>query len=249
MAKGFKHGTGGGTALNFKVVGSTTEPSSPKENTIWVNTEKEITGWSFGATEPASPAEGMVWFTLALESPVAFNAAKKNTVMLYPVSASQYVGGAWASRDAYAYINNQWVQFSSVILDLYLYDNGTANAEFTLSNATLNDSYILLSMPKSGSASATTKETYALDKYTKCEVDYSNFECSSSTAHPTLYLTVKNEAGENVASNSVSNSKGHSGTLSLSLALTGQHSITVSASNASGNYTARVSVTGIRLLM
>ena len=52
MAKGFKHGAGGGTPLNFKVVGGTSAPSNPKENTIWVNTSTAITSWDFSATEP-----------------------------------------------------------------------------------------------------------------------------------------------------------------------------------------------------
>ena len=43
---------GGGENLNFKVVGGTTEPSNPKENTIWVNTDTAITSWDFSATEP-----------------------------------------------------------------------------------------------------------------------------------------------------------------------------------------------------
>lgn len=52
MAKGFKMGGGGGAPLNFKVVGGTSAPSNPKENTIWVNTDSAITGWHFGAEEP-----------------------------------------------------------------------------------------------------------------------------------------------------------------------------------------------------
>lgn len=52
MAKGFKHGAGGGTSLNFKVVGGTSAPSNPKENTIWVNTSNKITAWAFSADEP-----------------------------------------------------------------------------------------------------------------------------------------------------------------------------------------------------
>lgn len=43
---------GGGAALNFKVVGGTTQPSNPKENTIWVNTSQEITSLDFGVTAP-----------------------------------------------------------------------------------------------------------------------------------------------------------------------------------------------------
>lgn len=51
MAKGFKAGAGGGAPLNFKVVGGT-KPSSPNENTIWVNTDTAITGWQFASDDP-----------------------------------------------------------------------------------------------------------------------------------------------------------------------------------------------------
>lgn len=52
MGYGFKSGVGGANPLNFKVVGGTTEPTNPKENTIWVNTDEKITSWHFGAEEP-----------------------------------------------------------------------------------------------------------------------------------------------------------------------------------------------------
>ena len=55
MAKGFKHGAGGGASLNFKVVGGTAAPASPKENTVWVNTSTAITGWAFCMEEPETP--------------------------------------------------------------------------------------------------------------------------------------------------------------------------------------------------
>ena len=43
-----------GGCLNFEVVGGTTQPSSPKENTIWINTDQEITGWSINSTDLTS---------------------------------------------------------------------------------------------------------------------------------------------------------------------------------------------------
>lgn len=52
MAKGFKHGAGGGAGLNFKVVGGTSAPSNPKENTILVDTNTPISGYHFGNEEP-----------------------------------------------------------------------------------------------------------------------------------------------------------------------------------------------------
>lgn len=51
MAQCFLHGNGGANPLNFKVVGNP-QPTNPKENTIWVNTDTPITGWHLGAEEP-----------------------------------------------------------------------------------------------------------------------------------------------------------------------------------------------------
>ena len=93
MAKGFKHGAGGGNPLNFKVVGGTEQPANPKENMIWVNTDQKITGWVFSAEQPTEPAEGMVWIATPSPNTIAFNALKKNTVMVYPNAATQYVSG------------------------------------------------------------------------------------------------------------------------------------------------------------
>lgn len=51
MGHGFKHGASG-APLNFKVVGGTTEPTNPKENMIWVNTDQKITEWAFAVENP-----------------------------------------------------------------------------------------------------------------------------------------------------------------------------------------------------
>lgn len=53
MAIGFKHGSsGGGILLNFDVVNASSEPSSPRENTIWVSTTWAQNGWTFGPELP-----------------------------------------------------------------------------------------------------------------------------------------------------------------------------------------------------
>ena len=54
MGECILHGNGGSKPLdlNFKVVGGTSTPTSPKENTVWVNTDTTITGWHFGPNEP-----------------------------------------------------------------------------------------------------------------------------------------------------------------------------------------------------
>ena len=110
---------GGSGGLNFKVVGGTSEPTSAKENTIWVNTDQKITGYILSATEPEEPEEGMVLITIGTESAVAFSVTKKNPVMVYPISAKQFVSGAWADKVAKSYQGGKWVDWVT-----YLFNNG-----------------------------------------------------------------------------------------------------------------------------
>lgn len=128
MAIGRTNTGGGGGGLNFSVIGSSTVPSGAKENMIWVNTSTPITSWIFSATEPASPAEGMAWINIGTSSPVAFNAAKKNTVMIYPLSAVQYVSGEWVERTAKTFIGGEWVAWW---ITGTLFTNGTDDTELT----------------------------------------------------------------------------------------------------------------------
>lgn len=119
MGYGFKHGGGGsGASLNFKVAGGASRPSSPAENTVWVNTDTEVTGWMLSPVEPEA-AEGLVWISVGSASDAAFNALKKNGIMVYPISAKQYVDGAWANKEAMVYKSGQWVSFSTEVLCLY----------------------------------------------------------------------------------------------------------------------------------
>lgn len=120
-------GGGSGAGLNFKVVGGTTEPTNPTENTIWVNTATEITSWLFSATEPETPAEGMVWFAVNTSACEAeFNALKKNGIQVYPSSANQYVNGAWVGVTAMSHQNGEWVSWR-----LYVYKRGDQSTGIT----------------------------------------------------------------------------------------------------------------------
>ena len=48
MAIGFKHGAGGGGyELNFRVINSNTQPTDPKENTIWISTSNTCYNWRY----------------------------------------------------------------------------------------------------------------------------------------------------------------------------------------------------------
>ena len=112
-------GGGGSGGLNFAVIGGLTQPTSPKENTIWVKTETSIPSWVFSPTVPANPEGGTVFFKTDLTSAVSFNALRKNEISVLPIAAQQYIGGLWKNMEAHAYIGGTWVQFSKLVYDLY----------------------------------------------------------------------------------------------------------------------------------
>ena len=147
MGTCFLYGSsGGGTSLNFKVVGGTTQPENPKENTIWVNTDTEITSWEFSTVTPGSPAAGMVWIKTRFGSSTPFNALKKNEVRVYPFSTQQYVNGAWADKTAMIYADGIWSLFhppkeyviQNGIIDMTAHKHSQVNAmdnpSYTASN-------------------------------------------------------------------------------------------------------------------
>lgn len=117
---------GAGAGLNFKVVGGTAEPVSPSENTIWANTDTAISSYVFAAAEPSDPVEGMVWISTGTASTVTFNALKKNGVMVYPMSAKQYIDGAWVDVTAKSYLSGEWVDWTT-----YFYKDGNTFDDLT----------------------------------------------------------------------------------------------------------------------
>lgn len=121
---------GGGTALNFRVLAYATEEellaSTPNENTIGIISGTPITGWIFSATEPSPAEAGMVWISIGTTSAVEFNALKKNGIRVYPISAKQYVGGAWVSKNAKSYQASEWADWVT-----HLYNRGDDCYEIT----------------------------------------------------------------------------------------------------------------------
>ena len=195
MAKGFKHGAGGGSPLNFKVVGGTSAPSNPKENTIWVNTGTAITSWVFSATQPTG-SSGMVWFPINTSSSTKFNALKKNNLQVYALSARQYVSNAWTNKAAKIYQGGKWVD----LWDGKLYYNSNQYTAITggwanntslyakSSSATYENSgaapsfgtYITVTASSNKSANATTKNAIDLTNYSKLRYELSSDSASNN---------------------------------------------------------------------
>lgn len=229
--------TGGGAGLNLKVVGGTTQPSG-KENTVWVNTDTAINGYAFSAEEPASPAEGMVWFKTATESTTPINVDKKNTVLLYPQTAQQYVSGAWVGKTAQVYTDGAWHQ----LWDGYYYKLGetyeaiTGGYETTASDNTGGTNNGLLTFNSNNmvlSPVSTSKQGGNL-AYSVKAIDVTNvntlvFDCNadSNDSCSVGVTTQKGVWGGAVASKSVNN--------------TARANVSVDVSNVTGEVYIRLS--------
>lgn len=89
----------GGIDLNYEVVGGTTAPTTfKKENTIWVNTDVEITGHAFEYNAPNYLTTSDIWIQTDIDkAPVSFNAIKKNELMVYPARLKRWDGNGWKS--------------------------------------------------------------------------------------------------------------------------------------------------------
>lgn len=116
----------GGAGLNFKIVGGTTQPTSPKENTIWISTSTTILEYQFSTAQPTKRAGGAalqsgdVWIKTGTTSPTAINIAKKNGINIYPVAAYQWNGSTWVEKTMKVYKDKSWVSN-----DYYLFDATT----------------------------------------------------------------------------------------------------------------------------
>lgn len=106
--------TKGDGGLNFKVVGGTSQPSNPVENTIWVNTSTTISGWEFSATQPVA-SSGKVWIYVGTASFAEFNMLKENTAKMYPIYAKQYISGAWVNKTAKIWQGGKWVDLATYL--------------------------------------------------------------------------------------------------------------------------------------
>ena len=71
---------------------------------VYPQLEKGSTATSFVKGD----ATGQVWFGTDTTSSLAFNALKKNVIMVYPLSAKQYVNSAWVDKEAKSYQNGAW---------------------------------------------------------------------------------------------------------------------------------------------
>lgn len=123
----------GGAALNFAVVGGTTEPTNPKENTIWVNTDTAIGEWQFSAAEPTERGDGSalsvgdLWVEFKEVGQPKINILKKNSIKLSLTSAYQWDGAEWKVKVSQVYLPDGWVPMELVS---YIFKEGNGIETF-----------------------------------------------------------------------------------------------------------------------
>lgn len=111
----------GGGGLYLRVVGGTSKPTSPRENTIWINTSAAVSGYVLSPTQPETDLEGVVWLKIA-DSGVEINVGKKNAVLLHLSRAAIKIGGKFAYSEGWVYSGGRWTKFSSPFI--YLVEDG-----------------------------------------------------------------------------------------------------------------------------
>lgn len=138
------HDISTGVALNFQVVGGTSAPANPTENTIWVNTDQTITSWVFSHNQPANPSEGMVWIVNGISEVHEFDAVTDVSLRVQVESVKQYISGAWVVKTTKVYQNGVW---NETILNLYKSGNeyvGTTGGWSNTNNANKYNTHLFI---------------------------------------------------------------------------------------------------------
>lgn len=191
-------GSGGGTALNFKVVDGTIEPVSPKENMIWVACEG-MTGWYMQPTQPEGMLPGDVWIITGDSSTVAFDVLKKGgTVMVYPISAKQMgQDGVLVNVTAKSFQGGVWVDWWNG--EMYVEGNQCEEVTggWTVGTGSIQNSTILVGSTDKKSK-FTTESTHAtaidMTNFEELKVHFPQYSCAN-TSNGFLNIIIRNEAG------------------------------------------------------
>lgn len=239
--------------LNYSIVGSITEPTSPIENMIWVNTDVEITSHVFNKNEPKNPIEGMIWIYIGNTSNVNFYKLKYGDIGIdevYPISAKQYVSGAWVDVTAMSYQGGEWVEW--YVWNGGLFDNGDQFEKITggwARNSKLYFEYsgkntgtvevgniIKLKAPASACAIATTVNKIDLTEFNTLK--------ATETEKDGFYVIVHSITSGDLQDNYIATSeKSQSGTANIDItAVTGEYYISAATWNDRNAYIPKISL-------
>jgi len=107
---------GGGGGLKVKVVGGTTQPSNPKEGTIWVKTSSDIGNVYFTNASPESPALNDIWICVNESWISRYIPISEKPYTQLPVGfCCQWNGSYWNGRESKVYMNSEWCALTLVL--------------------------------------------------------------------------------------------------------------------------------------
>ena len=193
----------GGSSLNYEVVDGTSAPSSPSENTIWIDTSTTITSHIFSAAEPEKPDADMVWISVGTSSAVAFSVTEENPIIVYPLSAKQYISGAWVAKTAKSYQGGEWVDW---VAEGVLYDKGNQCEHVTggwytpvadTGNVVYNSDSIFIEQTtdKNAYTQVSTRNKINLKGYSTLKINVTSY---NRNANSKPGLTVSSGVGNNI---------------------------------------------------
>ena len=123
----------GGTALNFRVVRYSTEAemnaATPRNNTIGIVTDVEITEWIISKAKPDNLQDGALWIKTGTSSQGEFNALQKNGIIICPIAAYQCASGNLVERIAKTFLDDAWRDWEPSVT--YLFTPGNQYNEIT----------------------------------------------------------------------------------------------------------------------
>lgn len=213
-----------GATLNFEVIGGTTQPSSPKNNTIWVNTSTSITSWNLSVDQPSNPVNGMVWIAISYNAKTTFNLIENNPITISLASCYQYTSNKWVKKVSKIYKNNTWVP-----LRLHVYDNGDQCSSITGGWQTYNSGGSISFQSTGVQLTGTTSGgTYI---YTKNTIDFTPYSTMTIIGNTTsaVYNTGFQNCGLAKTVGTVTAGSWGTGT-------TGKFTINVDVSSVTGKY-------------
>lgn len=113
---------GTGSELNYVVVASSSRPTNPAPNTIWVKSSVPMTQYTMRGIAPSfSTSNGYVYIQYegTGSTNATLNLIKTNSIYVKIAKVYQWQDGAWKSMEAYIYQNGQWVSVSQAIVQIY----------------------------------------------------------------------------------------------------------------------------------
>ena len=108
--------TGGG-GLNLRIVDGNTQPVSPVENMIWINTETRIPNWYWQASEPSQKETGDLWIGASSVTTNVLNLLRHNALEVGIGTIRQWNGTEWEIVGGKVYYNGVWHNFQTFVYD------------------------------------------------------------------------------------------------------------------------------------